>query len=37
MEPIKTRSDSRRKLIAASPQEVFAAMSDAKYGIFSTP
>lgn len=29
MEPIETRSDSRRRLIAASPSEVFAAMSDA--------
>lgn len=29
MEPIETRSDTRRKLIAASPSEVFAAMSDA--------
>ncbi len=28
MEPIETRSDARRKLIAASPTEVFAAMSD---------
>jgi len=29
MEPIEDRSDSRRRLIAASPSEVFAAMSDA--------
>lgn len=29
MEAIETRSDSRRRLIAASPSEVFAAMSDA--------
>lgn len=29
MEPIETRSDSRRRLIAASPSGVFAAMSDA--------
>ena len=28
MEPIETRSDSRRRLLAASPSEVFAAMSD---------
>jgi uncharacterized protein YndB with AHSA1/START domain len=28
MEPIDTRSDSRRKLLAASPSEVFAAMCD---------
>lgn len=28
MEPIETRSDSRRTLIAASPAQVFAAMSD---------
>lgn len=28
MEPLETRSDSRRKLLAASPPEVFAAMSD---------
>ena len=28
MEPIEIRSDSRRKLLAASPSEVFAAMSD---------
>jgi uncharacterized protein YndB with AHSA1/START domain len=29
MEPIENRSDSRRRQIAASPSEVFAAMSDA--------
>ena len=28
MEPIEIRSDSRRKRLAASPSEVFAAMSD---------
>ncbi|MEZ0308024.1 MAG: SRPBCC domain-containing protein, partial [Ramlibacter sp.] len=28
MEPIEARSDARRKLIAASPSQVFAAMSD---------
>ena len=28
MEPLKNRSDTRRKLILASPGEVFAAMSD---------
>ncbi len=28
MEPIEIRSDSRRRLLAASPSEVFAAMSD---------
>lgn len=28
MEPVGNRSDARRKLIAASPSEVFAAMSD---------
>jgi uncharacterized protein YndB with AHSA1/START domain len=28
MESIETRSDSRRKIIAAAPSEVFAAMSD---------
>lgn len=28
MEPIKIRSDSRRRLLTASPSEVFAAMSD---------
>ena len=28
MEPIETRSDSRRRLLAASPSEVFAAMCD---------
>lgn len=30
MEPIEKRSDSRTRLIDASPSEVFAAMSDAK-------
>ncbi len=29
MEPVEKRSDSRQRLIAASPSEVFAAMSDA--------
>jgi uncharacterized protein YndB with AHSA1/START domain len=29
MDPIKTRSDSRSRLVAATPSEVFAAMSDA--------
>ena len=28
MEPIESRSDSRSKLLAASPSEVFAAMND---------
>ncbi|MDO8777510.1 MAG: SRPBCC family protein [Burkholderiaceae bacterium] len=28
MEPIETRSDSRRRTLAATPSEVFAAMSD---------
>ena len=28
MEPIEIRSDSRRRLLGASPSEVFAAMSD---------
>ena len=28
MEPIETRSDSRSRLLTASPSEVFAAMSD---------
>ena len=28
MEPLKNRSDSRSKLLSASPSEVFAAMSD---------
>lgn len=28
MEPIETRSDSRHRLLAATPSEVFAAMSD---------
>lgn len=28
MEPVETRSDARRRLLAASPSEVFAAMSD---------
>lgn len=28
MEPIENRSDSRRRLLAATPAEVFAAMSD---------
>lgn len=29
MEPVEKRSDSRQRLIAASPSEIFAAMSDA--------
>ena len=28
MEPLENRSDSRRKMLSASPSEVFAAMSD---------